>query len=85
MPRRKVTDAQVEKALDAVEAEFKLWSFHDMGDAGSRATRQEDIDIEDSRLASSQFEQFCLPKNGYEQFKFMRHRACVRKALESLC
>lgn len=84
----KITDDQVEAAITAAQDEFERWKFSDMGYAGGRAIREPprttDFAVPN---AEATFEMFPLPgdaKKAKELFGFMRTRAGMRKALESL-
>lgn len=86
-----ITDDQVEAAITAAQDEFERWKFSDMGYAGGRAIREPSKKItEYSGVIPDEeatFEMFPLPgdaKKAKELFGFMRTRAGMRKALESL-
>ena len=86
-----ITDDQVEAAITAAQDEFDRWEFSDMGYAGGRAVRGPPKVVADYSVAPDAaevaFEMFPLQgdaKQARSLFNFMRARAGMRKALETL-
>ncbi len=89
----KITDEQVTAAVDAAEDEFKMWRLTPLGGAGSRFVRDPFAGMSLGELVSvrpedvQHIEYFETEKTGdaaRELFNFVRTRAGMRKALETL-